>query len=398
MKHLSPIALAITLACTGVTAPVFAKTQSQPQQASSEQVTKRVPKIQVAILLDTSNSMDGLINQTRQQLWQVVNEFSSAKQNGVKPILEVALFEYGNDNLARNQGFIRKLNGFTQELDLVSEGLFSLRTNGGSEYCGFAIQSAVNQLQWSSKSSDIKTIFIAGNEPFTQGPVNYKEAIAAAKKQGITVNTIHAGDHSTGLSSGWQQGAQLAGGDYMSIDSNQKVVHIDAPQDKKIAQLNAKLNQTYVPYGQKGKEKAQRQQVQDSNNESVSSALLAKRAKSKASSYYKNSSWDLVDAVENGTVSADEVGKMDEKQLPTPMKTMNPAERKDYVEKKAKERKALKEEIVRLSEERETYVAAERAKKPAAAAPTMSEALTQSVKKQAQDKNFVLKQPEHAQN
>jgi len=53
------------------------------------------PKIQLAILLDTSSSMDGLIDQARNQIWQVVNEFSTAKQNGLTPILEVALFEYG---------------------------------------------------------------------------------------------------------------------------------------------------------------------------------------------------------------------------------------------------------------------------------------------------------------
>src|SRR5262245_44595431 len=31
------------------------------------------PKIQMAILLDTSNSMDGLIGQARSQLWKIVN-------------------------------------------------------------------------------------------------------------------------------------------------------------------------------------------------------------------------------------------------------------------------------------------------------------------------------------
>lgn len=55
------------------------------------------PKIQLAILLDTSNSMDGLIDQARNQLWQVVNEFLEAKKNGLDPRLEVAIFEYGND-------------------------------------------------------------------------------------------------------------------------------------------------------------------------------------------------------------------------------------------------------------------------------------------------------------
>ena len=92
------------------------------------------PKIQLAILLDTSSSMDGLIDQTRQQIWQVVNTFSAATKDGVKPVLEVAVFEYGNDGLSSKNGFIRQVTGLTTELDQVSEALFSLKTNGGEEY------------------------------------------------------------------------------------------------------------------------------------------------------------------------------------------------------------------------------------------------------------------------
>ena len=179
-----------------------------------------VPKIQMAILLDTSNSMDGLIDQTRNQLWQVVNEFATAKQNGMTPILEIALYEYGNDSLSRSTGHIRRLNSFTRELDQVSHGLFSLTTNGGSEYCGYVIQTALNDLQWSQSASDIKTIFIAGNEPFNQGPVNFRAAIERAKNIGVAINTIHAGNYEEGIVEGWQSGAILAGGDYMSIDHN----------------------------------------------------------------------------------------------------------------------------------------------------------------------------------
>ncbi|MDF1788917.1 MAG: hypothetical protein P1U82_23855, partial [Verrucomicrobiales bacterium] len=40
------------------------------------------PKVQLALLLDTSNSMDGLIEQAKTQLWKVVNTFIGAKQNG----------------------------------------------------------------------------------------------------------------------------------------------------------------------------------------------------------------------------------------------------------------------------------------------------------------------------
>ena len=345
------------------------------------------PKIQLAILLDTSNSMDGLINQTRNQLWQVVNEFSSAKQNGLTPILEVALIEYGNDDNPKNSGYVRILNNFTRELDKVSEGLFSLTTNGGNEYCGFAIHSAVNSLQWSHSNTDIKTIFIAGNEPFTQGPVNYQDAVRLAGQRGITINTIHAGAHQEGIQSGWQTGALLAGGNYMSIDANQTVTHVAAPQDTKIAELNAKLNTTYIPYGSKGTVSAERQIEQDTQSSNISPALLAKRAKSKSSSFYSNANWDLVDAMREGEVGEEELVQMEESALPAPMQGLTDKEKKGYVFDKTMEREKIKQEISELSASRDTYVD-EKRREQADAAPSMSDALTVAIKAQASEKNF----------
>lgn len=93
-------------------------------------------KIKVALLLDTSNSMDGLINQAKTQLWEIVNELSYAKCGTRQPDLEIALYEYGNDGLEQSDGFIRQVLDFSEDLDEISKKLFSLRTNGGSEYCG----------------------------------------------------------------------------------------------------------------------------------------------------------------------------------------------------------------------------------------------------------------------
>ena len=40
--------------------------------------------VKIALLLDTSNSMDGLINQAKAQLWDIVNEFTHAKCGNVQ--------------------------------------------------------------------------------------------------------------------------------------------------------------------------------------------------------------------------------------------------------------------------------------------------------------------------
>lgn len=345
------------------------------------------PKIQLAILLDTSNSMDGLIDQARQQLWQTVNELSRAKRDGVAPVLEVAVYEYGNTGIDAQQGHVRQVVGLTRELDKVSEALFSLTTNGGDEYCGHVIAQAVAHLQWSTSPNDVKAIFIAGNEPFTQGPIPFTEAIAAAKARSIVVNTIHAGDYQTGLNEGWQQGALLAGGNYMSIDQNQALVHVEAPQDDEIATLNTKLNETYIPYGSEGAASAARQQEQDSKSSGVSIGLLAERAKSKATTLYDSSGWDLVDAVKAGEADVDE---MEPDALPEAMQTMTPAARKAFVDGKAKQRAELKAKIVELGRQRDAYVAEQRKAEAEDGDNTLNEALTESVRKQAASQRFVF--------
>ena len=80
--------------------------------------------IQLALLLDTSNSMDGLIDQAKNQLWKIFNELSRSEKDGEDISLKVALYEYGNDNLSVRSGYIRKVVPLTSDLDKISAELF----------------------------------------------------------------------------------------------------------------------------------------------------------------------------------------------------------------------------------------------------------------------------------
>lgn len=222
-------------------------------------------KVQLAILLDTSSSMSGLIEQTKTQLWKVVNTFIDAKQNGQVPFVEVALYEYGNTRIKDGENWIRCIQPLTRDLDQISEDLFALSTSGGDEYCGAVIQQATADLKWDASGDVYKAIFIAGNEPFTQGPVKVEEACKAAIASGIIVNTIHCGEESVGINTGWKSGALLADGSFLSINHNAAVVHIEAPQDAAIVKLNEDLNKTYIAYGKTGESKLQAQTAQDAN-------------------------------------------------------------------------------------------------------------------------------------
>ncbi|WP_190811154.1 VWA domain-containing protein [Flagellimonas sp. S3867] len=338
--------------------------------------------VKIALLLDTSNSMDGLINQAKAQLWDIVNEFTHAKcGNATRPSLQIALYEYGNDNLSSNEGYIRQVIGFSNDLDEISEKLFSLTTNGGEEYCGEVIQTSLKQLDWGKNADDLKMIFIAGNEPFTQGKLNYKDAAHNAKEKDVIVNTIFCGNYNQGISTKWKNGAIMTGGEYMAIDHNRQVVHIDTPYDDIIIKLNGQLNGTYISYGAMGRQKKAAQGMQDSNAAELEEVVAVKRAVSKSSRLYKNSKWDLVDAIED---DEDVVSTLKEEDLPSALKGKSEKEIKEYVTSKKNEREKIQKQIQELNKKREAYIA----KNQKEEAGELENAMLSAIKAQASKKNY----------
>src|SRR5678816_1142174 len=88
-----------------------------------------VAKIQVAILLDVSNSMDGLIEQAKTQLWNMVSVMGRAKCEGQSPQIEIALYEYGSPRNEVKSGYVKQISSFSTDLDGLSDKLFALKTN-----------------------------------------------------------------------------------------------------------------------------------------------------------------------------------------------------------------------------------------------------------------------------
>lgn len=345
--------------------------------------------VRIALLLDTSNSMDGLINQAKSHLWSVVNTFAAARHQGKSPGLRVALLEYGNNGLPSHQGYIRCVQPFTEDLDKISEALFSLTTNGGSEHCGQVIDTALTTLDWGPNHGAYKAIFIAGNEPFTQGPVNFQTPCTQARQRQIVVNTIHCGSYQQGLAGQWQAGAQLAGGVYHHIYQDRQIIDIPAPQDDDLVQLNRQLNETYLWFGQARQENARRQTRQDAAAQSMAQEAAVSRMRAKASAVYDNRSRDLVDAVNKAGMDLDEV---EDEALPEPMQQMTPAERKAFVAKQAQRRAEIQQKILKLTAKREKFVAAKRKELAGdqGEQDTLGQAMVKSIRTQLAERGYKL--------
>ena len=339
--------------------------------------------IDLVVCLDTSGSMRGLIESAKQKLWAVVNELATAKP---RPSLRVALYQYGNSGLSAESGWVQQLSPLTDDLDAVYGKLFPLKTNGGTELVSRVVRAATEELDWNTEKGTLRVMFVAGNEAATQDKkYDLQETCKTAISRGIIVNTIFCGDTATGQRTGWADAARWADGQYAAIDQDGGTVVISTPYDKKLAELSAEMNTTYLHYGQSGEAGAAMQTAMDSGAKTLGPAAAAERAKGKASGLYRNARWDLVDAQKDGKV---EVEKLAEAELPDEMKNMTPEKRKAHVEAKAKRRAEIQKEIQALSAKRDAFVSKEIEKQGLNESKSLDAALRGAVRKQASEKDF----------
>ena len=365
----------------------YATAKETPSKAPPKPapVVKTQP-VDIAICLDTSSSMSGLIEAAKQKLWAIVNELATAKP---QPKLRVALYQYGNDGLTSENGWVRRECKLTDDLDEVYDKLFKLRTNGGTEYVARVASAALNDLEWSTDKNALKIIFVAGNEAATQDPkIKLQDICKKTISKGIIINTIFCGGIDSGRRTGWADAAMWADGQYAAIDHNHGTVAIQTPHDKDIVTLGTKLNKTYLAYGAVRKLKSANQAKQDANAGKAGAPAAAERAVAKSGVLYNNSSWDIVDAQKNDKNF--DLSKIAEKDLPETMRAMTPPQRVAYVATQAKERVRIQAKIQKLNKKRQEYIKAEMKKSKTDDSKSFDANLRKQIRTQAEKKGFTF--------
>lgn len=383
--------LAVLAACAGTAASAFACPPEQPPKNVDGKVVPPQKVVQIALLLDTSNSMDGLISQAKTQLWSVVRRVSQLRSDEQPPVMQIALYEYGNNSISAEVGYVRQISGFTSDLDLISEKLFALSTNGGSEFCGAAIQSSVRDLVWCTNADALKMLVIAGNEPFSQGSVDYRLAVPEATRKGIKVNTIHCGSRDDGVKGGWQDGAVLGNGTFFTIEQDKVISQPRTPHDDDIIRCGTALNSTYISYGDRKDRETSllRQSAQDANAAAVAPAAAAERAVAKSTANYVNRNWDLVDATEGDKWEI--LKDLPADNLPEAFKGLSFEQQKAKVLEARAERAKLKARIAELEALRSAHLAS--LAKAAGTENTLGDALTKAIDEQASGVGLAAPKP-----
>lgn len=393
MKFLNSLFITSILAASTLLAeskpvlPNILNPEIQKEPALVPSVFKRVgPTVQIGILLDTSNSMDGLITQAKDQLWKIVNEVAKANKNNKDVNIQVGLFEYGKSSLPQYEGYLQMLLPLSDDLDKVSQELYNLRTKGGDEFAGKVILESVNRFVWSKHKDDLKLLIIAGNENFNQGNVPYTKAIEKAKSNGIIVNTIFCGPQDKGRQLNWADAAKRGDGKYFNINQDEKRVYMPTPYDDEIILLGKELNKTYLSYGSKSFRQNKMANVikQDANSMAQSKSSYIERNLVKSKKQYASASSDIVSAYEK---DASVIEKVNKNTLPDELQNKSKDEIKKILEEKKAQRTKLQKEISTLEKKRTKHLASNTKSDK----KDLGSAIINSIKEQASSNGYIFK-------
>jgi len=347
--------------------------------------------VDVVLALDTSNSMDGLIDSAKRKLWAIVNDLAKIEP---APTLRVALYSYGNNDYDKNRGWVRKDLDLTTDLDEVYKSLYALRTHGGNEFVARVSRDAIADLKWSDDKGALRIIFVCGNESANQDKeVALSHVAEMAKGKGVIVNTIFCGPANHADAAGYKEFAQIAGGKYANIDQDKakSAVVLKTPYDEDIQKLGVSINSTYCWYGPKGAAAATNQVAQDANAGKAAGDVATERGITKAGRLYKNAECDLIDRME--TEKDFDLKKIKEEDLPEELKKLKAEEREPYLKKKATERADIQKKVADLNAKRVKFIEEQSKKQPKSEADkAFDEALRAMIKEQVESKGLTFKQ------
>jgi uncharacterized protein YegL len=323
--------------------------------ASLPAMARAKPIVEIAFVLDTTGSMDGLIEGAKKKIWSIATSIADDNPDAELRMAIVAYRDIGDD-------YVTKTFPLTDDIQDLYGDLLAFRAAGGGDWpesVNEALDVAVTKLKWGQGRKDTRIIFLVGDAPphmdYRQDR-KYKAVIKDARARDIIVNAVQAGtaEDTTRV---WRSIAQLGEGEFIPIpqDGGQVLVVI-TPYDDDIRQLQIEIDQTVMPYGRREQQDSVRQKMETRQSAPApssadNSSYVLKKSKGRD---VVTGSGDLVSDLEQGRVQLDAIA---DKELPEVLAKLPAAGRTAKLKEMADKRGALSTRMAELVKQRDGYIA-----------------------------------------
>jgi uncharacterized protein YegL len=320
------------------------------------------PVVEVAFVLDTTGSMEGLIEGAKKKIWSIATTIADANPDAELRMAIIAYRDRGDD-------YVTKVFPLTEDIQDLYGDLLRFKAEGGGDWpesVNEALDTAVTKLKWGQGAKDTRIVFLVGDAPphmdYRQDRP-YKQVIKDARSRGIIVNAVQAGN-AEDTTRVWRSIAQLGSGEFIPIPQDGgPVVVIVSPYDDEIYQLQLEIDNTVVPYGraeqrEKVRTKLSERQAASAPSAADNSSYVLKKSKGKDAI---TGSGDLVSDVENGRVALE---ALKDGELPEGFVALPAKERAARIKALAEKRSTMAGKMAELVKKRDAFIASEAAKTP----------------------------------
>lgn len=318
--------------------------------------TKKTKDIEIVLCVDLSASMNGLVQDLRSSIWEIVYDFSRYYPS---PNVKIGIVAYGRLTYLKENSYVKKFHNLTDYHDDLVWSLMKEVNNvsDGNSQVTKALEECLTNINWTMGKGVDRNIFVIGNGSFL-GERGLDKMVDYAVKRNIRISTLHYQNRGAGPAEidSWKKLAKDGKGIYQPFGFKESdIVFHKKYNPELIKDICDLINETYIYYGKKGQEQFELMKELDEFAKKCGDEVIEERAVFKASSYFQhqNASWDLVDRFTTDEVKLD---KIDREYLPEILRSMNTVQLRDYIRLKKSERKELIAQMAIQNAKRDLYL------------------------------------------
>lgn len=295
-------------------------------------------QIDLVFCIDLSGSTNGLIDDVRDNMWEIINQVNTYRP---LPNLRLGVVAFSRPSFGKENGYVKILSPLTNNFEGVAFEMAKLKPSieKGDQLVGMALKTATQGMDWTADANALKVIFLIGNGHVNLDGMKYKESYDFAVQKKIIVNTVYCqSPNYKNEIAGWREISRNTGGLlYTMMVHKRNLVSITTSETEKLHELGKQFFQTYLYYGKSGKEIYKMEELIDKTAIIASEMSYQSRLFYKMSELYqsKQNNWDLVDYLR---ATNSDFTELDYESLPDTLKKYSPPQLRKLIMAKKDER------------------------------------------------------------